>query len=673
MQLLFDYPWYFVLLCLLVGAAYSFALYWQGRRKGRQTPKKTVWVTALLRFVTVSCIAFLLMAPMVKRQVHTHEKPLVVLLQDVSESVQPASRSSLNPQSAILNSQYEVVLDSFGGKSTDMAAALQSIADRYSGRNLGAVVVASDGICNQGQNPLTVAPSLAVPIYTVALGDTTRHPEASIGHVRYNQVAYLGNQFPMEVTIHSHLLQGQKGTLSVSHNGKTLWSKTITYTDNDFSTTETLTLEADRPGLQSYTLTLSPSPTRAAATRSIAVEVVDGQQKIAILAASAHPDVGALRRAIEKNPNYEVEVLEEADFNNKKLKDYSLIILHNLPSERWGPRVEQVPAIYIIGSQTDIGRFNAMHAGLEIVAKTRRYDEVTAMHNETFTLFNFDRELCRRLEDAPPLTAPFGTYRTAANLQSLFTAKVGNLDSGRPLIAFGQQEGVRHAFVVGEGLWRWRLQEYLVEGAQDGFDQLIEKMVVYTSLQTPKEQFRVTTRHIYHDNEDVLIEAELYNENYEPVNNADAEITVTSKDNTASQKPQQYAFNRSGSGYTLPLGTLSAGHYNYTATTTFAGKKLTASGSFIVEETHLEQANLVADHALLNTLAQTTGAQMLQPSEADQLPQLLADRDDLKSIVYAHTRYTELLNLPLIFILIVLLLAAEWAIRKWGYGDNRIV
>ena len=665
MQLLFDYPWYFVLLCLLVGAAYSFALYWQGRRKERQTPKRGVWGTALLRFVTVSCISFLLMAPMVKRQVHTHEKPLVVLLQDVSESVQPASLNTLNSQSSILNPHYEVVLDSFGGKSTDMAAALQSVADRYSGRNLGAVVVASDGICNQGLNPLTVAPSLAVPIYTVALGDTTQHPEASIGHVRYNQVAYLGNQFPMEVTIHSHLLQGQKGTLTVTHNGKTLWSKTITYTDNDYSTTETLTLEADRPGLQSYTLTLSPSPTRAAATRSIAIEVVDGRQKIAILAASAHPDVGALRRAIERNPNYEVEVIEEADFNNKKLRDYSLIILHNLPSERFNPRVEQVPAIYIIGSQTDIGRFNAMHTGLEIVAKTRRYDEVTAVHNETFTLFNFDRELCRHLEDAPPLTAPFGTYRTAANLQSLFTAKVGNLDSGRPLIAFGQQQGVRHAFVVGEGLWRWRLQEYLVEGAQEGFDQLIEKMVVYTSLQTPKEQFRVTTRHIYHDNEDVLIEAELYNENYEPVNNADAEITITSKDNTASQKPQQYAFNRSGSGYTLPLGTMPAGHYNYTATTTFAGKNLTTSGSFIVEETHLEQANLVADHALLNTLAQTTGAQMLYPDQLDQLPQLLADRDDLKSIVYAHTRYTELLNLPLIFILIVLLLAAEWGIRKW--------
>ena len=56
---------------------------------------------------------------------------------------------------------------------------------------------------------------------------------------------------------------------------------------------------------------------------------------------------------------------------------------------------------------------------------------------------------------------------------------------------------------------------------------------------------------------------------------------------------------------------------------------------------------------------------MLYPDQLDQLHQLLAERDDLKSIVYAHTRYTELLNLPLIFILIMLLLAVEWGIRKW--------
>ena len=286
---------------------------------------------------------------------------------------------------------------------------------------------------------------------------------------------------------------------------------------------------------------------------------------------------------------------------------------------------------------------------------------MTAARNGAFALFNFDEEASQRIEQLPPLTAPFGTYRPAANLQSLFTAKIGNVASDRPMIAFCQQEGIRRAFVIGEGMWRWRLQDYQMTGSHNDFDQLVEKMVVYTSLQTNKERLHVTTRHIYRLGENVVIEAELYDDNYEPVNTPEVSLELRSD---LKPSAQQYAFNRSGNGYSLPLGTLEPGQYAYTASTTLAGKRYTTSGNFIVEDINLEQVNHVADHALLNTIAQTTGAQMLYPDQLDQLPQLLAERDDLKSVVYAHTRYTELLNLPLLFILIVLLLAAEWALRK---------
>lgn len=656
MQILLDFPWYYILFCLLAGAAYSFILYCKDSKQQDTTPNSWRLPMALLRFVTVALVAFLLLAPLVKRHVNTHEKPIIVLAQDVSESVQPFDYS----QFTIHNSQFDIVRDSFGDKTTDIAAALQDIADRYAGRNLGAVVLATDGIYNQGANPTTAATSLAVPVYTVALGDTTHYPDATIAHLRYNHVAYLGNQFPLEVTIRAHRLKGQRGTLTVTHNGRRLHTQEIAYTDNTFSTTEAITIDADRAGLQSYTITLAGATT---VSRTIAVEVIDGHQKIALVASAPHPDIAALRHAIEKNPNYQIELLDKADFPNRKLGEYSLLILHNLPDGRFQlpPAALQVPTIFVVGTQTDLGRFNALRSGLEIVAKAHKTDEVTAARNGAFALFNFDEEASQRIEQLPPLTAPFGTYRPAANMQSLFTAKIGNVASDRPMIAFCQQEGIRRAFVVGEGMWRWRLQDYQMTGSHNDFDQLVEKMVVYTSLQTNKERLHVTTRHIYRLGENVVVEAELYDDNYEPVNTP--EVTLELRSDLQSSA-QQYTFNRSGSGYSLPLGTLEPGQYAYTASTTLAGKRYTTSGNFIVEDINLEQANHIADHALLNTIAQTTGATMLYPDQLDQLPQLLAERDDLKSVVYAHTRYTELLNLPLIFILIVLLLAAEWALRK---------
>ncbi len=58
---------------------------------------------------------------------------------------------------------------------------------------------------------------------------------------------------------------------------------------------------------------------------------------------------------------------------------------------------------------------------------------------------------------------------------------------------------------------------------------------------------------------------------------------------------------------------------------------------------------------------------MLYPNQLQQLRELLQQRDDIKTVIYSETRYTNMLNMPLLFILIVLLLAAEWVIRKLNY------
>lgn len=661
MRLLFDYPWYWLLLCVLVAALYSFALY--GRpRKMRDLQRKVRTAMTALRFVAVFLLCMLLMAPLVKRHVNSDEKPIVVLLDDVSESVK--ENLADNPAWKELAKEYDFVMDSFGGKSTDIAAALESTAAQYAGRNLGAIILATDGIYNQGENPLTAAANAVVPVYTVALGDTTRHRDAAISRVRNNKIAYLGNQTPIEITVQAHHMAGEKATLTVTHHGQRLFTKEIRYTGDPAVVTETLTIKADQPGLQSYTITVTPCHDELSQennSRTIAIEVLDGHQKVAIVAAAPHPDVSALRQSIEKNPNYEVAVMEPDQLKNLKAEDCSLLILHNLPATGTPDittLVNRTPTLFVVGSRTDLGRLNALHAGLEITAKSHKSDEALAAWNKSFSLFSLDENCCRRLEQMPPLHSPFGTYRLAANTQSLFTARIGSVASDRPLIACGQQGGVRHSFVMGEGLWHWRLQCYQMTGSHSDFDLLVEKLVVYTSLQSNRDRFHVTAKAIYAENEEVVLEGELYDDNFEPVA-SDAECTI--RPLTAGGKEMHYDFS---TAKPLNLGVLEPGEYRYSASATLAGKKYTAQGGFLVEALQLEQANLVADHSLLRTMAANTGGTMVMPGELERLPQLLAERTDLQSVIYSHISYTELLDLPWIFILLVLLLAAEWTLRK---------
>jgi hypothetical protein len=316
-----------------------------------------------------------------------------------------------------------------------------------------------------------------------------------------------------------------------------------------------------------------------------------------------------------------------------------------------------LPQIFIIGAQTDLPRFNALHSGLEIVTKTKKTNEVTAVYNDRFSLFHYDAGDGAALEQLPPLTSPFGEVRTSSSLQSLLTARLGTIDTRQPLVAATAQGAVRRAFVWGEGLWKWRLNDYLNNSSHEHFDRLVSQLVTFTAMSDQRELFSVDADRHYSVGDNIVLRAQLYNDAYEPFNTPDAKLSLKGDSLDAD-----YEFARQGNGYTLSLGSLPEGLYRYRATTTSAdGKSLAAEGSFAVEALHLELANLTADHTLLRTLSSITGGQMYY---SDQLSELSDQLSSLKPVIYTHTRFSELLSLPWILGLIILLLGAEWVMRK---------
>ena len=172
-------------------------------------------------------------------------------------------------------------------------------------------------------------------------------------------------------------------------------------------------------------------------------------------------------------------------------------------------------------------------------------------------------------------------------------------------------------------------------------------------MQHAGNRLQVEAARSYAEGETPVVRAQLYNENYELTNAPEVHLHLTGDSLEAD-----YTFARDGAAYSLTLPDLKGGLYRYRAT----ADGLTADGTFAVEALNLEQRTLVADHNLLRTISTTTGGEMYTP---DQLSSLRSQLSTLKSTIYSHTRYAELLRLPWVLALIVLLLAAEWVLRKY--------
>lgn len=655
-----DYPWYFVLLCLLAGAAYAAGLYYMGHRR---FGKGVNALLAGMRFVAVTIIALLLLAPVAKRTVHERQKPRVVLEEDCSLSVQMSADSAFTLMDLwddleAAGCQLMLNADASHAEQTDLGELLDRISP-----DVMAVVLSSDGINNRGQNPTTVAERLGIPVYTVALGDTTPRRDAALRNIRHNRIAYLGNSFPVEITIDVHRLKGRTAQLTIADGrGKNVAQHQVAYDDDDFSSTMTFSIPAEAKGLQKYVVRLSLVEGEVEPTNNVQtlyVDVIDGRRKVVIVGNAPHPDLAALKQAVESNPNYEAEVMLADNGKLKVENDVSLAILHNLPSatHQIPKELENLPQVFVIGCQTDLPRFNALHTGLEIVSKVKKSSEVTAVYNDRFSHFNFDATDGETIEQLPPLDAPFGEGKASVSLQSLLTARLGSIDTRQPLVAAMAQGRQHKVFVWGEGLWKWRLADYLNNSSHEHFDRLVSQIVNFTAVTDQRERFIVETERHYSDNDNIVVGAQLYNDAYEPFNTPDATFSLM-----GDSVKGDFNFTRDGDGYSLSLGRLPEGLYRYTAKTQYNGETLTTEGSFAVEALHLEQANLTADHALLRSLSAITGGKMYYP---DQLDELRDELTSLKPVIYTHTRFSELLNLPWVLILIVLLLGAEWVLRKY--------
>lgn len=690
-QLITELPAWWILICFFAGIAYAFVLY----RRDHTFDGIHRWLRGILfalRTLVIFFLAILLLTPLIKTFVREKEKPIVIIAQDNSESIilnkdsdfyknQAADgyKNAVNNLINDLKEKFDVRTISWGDrigdqidynfneKQTDFSSLQKQLTVRYGNRNIGAVIIASDGLYNRGSSPL-YGDDLKVPVYTVALGDTTVQKDLLISKLNYNKTVYAGNSFPVEVTIDARQCNGEKTTLTLQQDSSILFSRVITISGNRFSTLVPVILEAKKTGLVHYKIKVSSvigEMTLINNERDIYIEVIETKQKILIVGNAPHPDLGALKLGIESSENYFVKVILASQ--TEQIRDYNLIILHNLPSVTHPItdllaqiKASSTPSWFILGTQTSITQFNNTGTGIKISGDVGQCNPVQANINSNFSRFTLSDELKRMMPLFPPLYAPFGHYMETTNNSVFLQQQIGSVNTDEPLQLFNENDAVRTGILCGEGIWRWRLNDFSVNGNFNVFQEWLLKSVQNLSVKEKRTHFRLINKNNFAENEPVNFDAEVYNDNYELINTPDVNITLI---NTA-KKSFPYTFSKTEKGYTLNAGYLPAGEYRYKASVNAGGKLYQSSGVLSVTALKAEQIETVADHQLLYALAKKSGGEMFYPSQLKELGQKLLARNDIKTITYSHYKLRDLVDWKLIFFLLLGLLTMEWFLRK---------
>jgi len=664
-----------LLLSLIIAGGLSFYQYFY--KAGHQS-KVNVYL-ALLRFVSVFGLLLLLINPIISRKTFEIIKTPLPLVVDNSASISDlkatgrvqevykklasnaALQNKFDIQSYRFDSQFEMS-ETFGfkGEQSNLEEVAKNLKSIYKNTTFPTVLI-TDGNQTTGSDYI-YSFNADNKIYPVVAGDTVIYPDFKISQLNVNKYAFQKNKFPVEVFLQYSGIKSINANLKITQGNTVLNTQNVTFSQEKKSAVVNVLLPADKTGLQLFKATITsvePEKNTYNNTKNFAVEVIDQKTNIAIVTEVNHPDIGALKRAIESNIQRKVTIVKPKDI--KSLTDYNILVLYQ-PTVEFKSVFEAnknagINTFIITGTNTDFNFLNQQQNSV-VFRMSGQKEDYLASYNAQFNLFALEDI---GFEEFPPLQHAFGTITTNANVSVLLTSRIRNIDTKAPLLAFSEQQGKRSAFLLGENSWKWRLQSHVENKSYEKYDVFIDKIIQYLASNNSKKSLVVNHESFYNSGDALEITAQYFNKNYEFDEKARLTIGVTNKN---TKQTKSYDLLKTNNAFKVNLDGLPAGQYNFSVKE--LNSNTTYNGYFEVLDFDIEKQFVNPDLLKLRQLAVQTQGNVFMPNQTDQLVKELLENPDYKAIQKAIVKKTPLIDSMWLLILIAITLASEWFMRKYN-------
>ena len=678
-----------------------------------------------LRIIALFSLFLLLSEPIltiVKR--HTQE-PVVAVLLDASESMnlkgaqvtrkeelQDLLRSGFLEK---LSSKSELEVYGFAdtisplnlneglpdslGKATSIGEVTKSVEEKLKDQNLKGILILSDGANNLGEDPVFVAKSKEIPIYTCGIGEYTPPKDIAIERIVYNDIGYVDNKLPIQVDISQVGFDKLKIPISIkkispSGGKETLTQKNLTLSTSGGTQTFELGITPKEEGLHQYELTVPQQKEESVKEnnrRLFSIKVLKSKMKVLLVTGSLNWEYTFLKRTLEKDKNIELKSLVYGKNRRiisgrfpqgeKELNQFDILVFVDPPGFIFAQHGKEVndfvfrnggSALFLLGKDF-IESKAFVEAGtilpFDLEGATIRYSSASLnveltqegrLHPITRLVENAEENL-KTWSELPPFlgTASLGTASKQAVTLATF------IDPSSP-------EVILPAIVVrnyGKGkmmvttvtpFWRWDFLLWGIGKDNQSYQKLWNNSIRWLVTREDMDLINIfTDKKIYKSGEKINFSAKIFDQNYQKIKDASVLLKIKGEA-PADSEMLSLSLDLMGD-YIGTLRSLSPGKYLFEGEVLLDETKIgTKTGEFTVEEYSLEDADLTTDFDLLKKMAEVSGGKFY---EKDQIGNLVTDLE-LAERQKEKTKEIQLWNHPILLVLFVGCLSAEWAIRK---------
>ena len=637
-----------------------------------------IYFLSFLRGMSWVTLFWLLINPVVSRKINEIQKTPLPVVFDNSKSISELKATSSAEDiyqkikaNTTLADKYDVQFYSFDatfealkqldfkGKLSDIDGVAINLKQLYRNK-VHPVVLITDGNQTLG-NDYVFSFKENATVYPIVLGDTTTVIDLKINQINVNKYAFYKNKFPVEVLLLYNGDQNISSSFTMEKGNQLVYKQQLQFSKSKTSQTISFLLDANSIGTATYKATLTSNIKEKNTynnSKKFAVDIIDQRSEIALVSTINHPDISALKRSIEINQHRKVTIVNPNKI--KSLQNYNLLLLYQ-PNPAFQSifeqnKIAQLNTFIITGTSTDFNFLNQQQNDLQFKVSDQN-ENYLAYFESDFNLFGQENIGFDKL---PPLEHKFGTIVPKTNTTTMLFAGINGVQLQNPLLTFAENGNKRAAYLVGENIWKWRLDTHLTSKSFDAFDLLTDKIIQFLATPSRKNNLVVTYDSFYNLGENIVISASYFNKNYEF--DTKAQLTIVVK-NSITKASKTYDLLKTNSQYQVNLDGLLPGNYTFTISEKQSNAKF--SGAFEVADFDLEKQFVNPDKTRLTQLANRTKGAIFYPNQLENLLKQLEQDERYLSVQKQTIIKSPLIEWKAILVFLISLLALEWFVRKY--------